>query len=130
MLINNKKVTEELTISQAVTPTVSAAVSSSALVDMQDYRKFVAEVSKGVTTTAGSLVVTIYESTASTWNGAVAVLLSTSTVATVTGSAYLENVEIDVSAITEGKRYLGVYVTQTDTASAVSTNVIRAESRF
>ena len=126
----NAKITEEITISEAIYPQVSAGVSSSTLIDMSNYGRFTAVVSHGTATTASTLVTKVYESTAATWAGAVAVLLSTTTTSIATASTNVTTVDVNVSAITEGKRYLGIYVTKVDTASSLSATFLQGNDRY
>jgi flagellin-like hook-associated protein FlgL len=126
----NAKITEVNTISEAIYPQVSAAISSSTLVDMSQFNKYCAVVSHGTATTASTFVVKVYESTASTWAGAVAVLLSTTTTSVATASTAVSTVDVKATDITEGKRYLGVYVTKVDTASSLSAVTIRSNDRY
>jgi hypothetical protein len=132
MLVNNKKLTEELTLSSAIVPTASlVAASSSTLVDMSEYGRFVAVISQGVATTAGVITVSLYESTASTWAGAVATQITASitTGASQTGSRFI-TIDLAADAISDGKRYVGVYVTKADTASALSATAGRGNARY
>lgn len=126
----NGKITEYNTIAEAIYPQVSAGVSSSVLVDMRDYREYCAVVSHGTATTASTLVVKVYESTASTWAGAVATLLSTTTVSVATASTNVSTINVDSSDVTEGARYLGIYVTKTDTASSLSAVTVASNDRY
>lgn len=131
MFVNNKKITEELAISSAIVPAVAAAASSSALVNMSQYRKYLAIVEQGVVTTAGSLVVKVFESTASTWNGAVAteVAAARTTTSVATSSGALVTVEIDASDIT--KPYVGVHVTNADgDVAAIGAQHVRGGARY
>jgi hypothetical protein len=132
MLVNNKKITEELTLTSAFVPSSSIIVgSSSALVDMSEHGRFVAIVSQGVATTAGVITVSLYESTASTWAGAVAteITASITTGASQTGSRFI-TVDLNAESISAGKRYIGLYVTKADTASALSAVVGRGNARY
>lgn len=126
----NMKITEELTIGEAIYPQVSAGVSSSALVDMQSFGRFVAVVSHGTATTASTLVTKVYESTTATWAGAVAVLLSTTTTSIATASTNVTTVNVNVADITDGKRYLGIFVTKVDTASSLSATFLQGNDRY
>lgn len=126
----NAKISEIETFSEAIYPQVSAGVSSSALVDMSQYGRYCAVVSHGTATTASTLVVKLYESTAATWAGAVATLLSTTTVSVATASTNVTTVDLQATGITEGNRYIGVYVTKTDTASALSAVHVRGNDRY
>ena len=126
----NAKITELNTISEAIYPQVSAGISSSVLVDMRDFHEYCAVVSHGTATTASTLVVKVYESTASTWAGAVATLLSTTTTSIATASTAVSTVNVRDTDITEGKRYLGIYVTKVDTASSLSAITIQSDDRY
>jgi hypothetical protein len=126
----NAKISEQVTISEAIYPQVSAAISSSTLVDMSQFGRFAAVVSHGTATTASTLVVKVYESTAATWAGAVATLLSTTTVSVATASTNVTTVDVLNTDITEGKRYLGVYVTKVDTASSISAINVQGNDRY
>lgn len=126
----NAKITEVNTIAEAIYPQVSAGVSSSVLVDMRDYREYCAVVSHGTATTASTFVVKVYESTASTWSGGVATLLSTTTTSVATASTNVTTVNVADTDITEGKRYLGIYVTKTDTASSLSAVTVTSNDRY
>lgn len=126
----NAKITEINTIAEAIYPQVSAGISSSVLVDMRDYGQFCAVVSHGTATTASTFVVKVYESTASTWAGGVATLLSTTTTSIATASTAVAKVEVDAVDITEGARYLGIYVTKTDTASSLSAVTVASNDRY
>jgi len=74
--------------------------------------------------------VQIWESTAATWAGAVATLLSTTTVSVATASTNVTTVDVLNTDITEGKRYLGVYVTKVDTASSISAINVQGNDRY
>jgi len=126
----NAKITEINTISEAIYPQVSAAISSSVLVDMRDYREYCAVVSHGTATTASTFVVKVYESTASTWAGGVATLLSTTTTSIATASTAVAKVNVASDDLTEGSRYLGIYVTKVDTASSLSAVTIASNDRY
>lgn len=131
MFINNKKITEELSIAQAIVPAVAASASASALVDMSLYRKFLAIVEQGAVVTAGNLVVKVYESTASTWNGAVAteVTAATKTESVATSSGAFVTIELDANDIS--KQYVGVHVTNADgDEAAISAVHVRALGRY
>jgi hypothetical protein len=126
----NAKITEINTISEAIYPQVSAGISSSVLVDMRDYREYCAVVSHGTATTASTFVVKVYESTASTWAGGVATLLSTTTTSIATASTAVAKVNVASDDLTEGSRYLGIYVTKVDTASSLSAVTIASNDRY
>lgn len=126
----NAKITEINTISEAIYPQVSAGISSSVLVDMKDFSRYCAVVQHGTATTASTFVVKVYESSASTWGGAVAVLLSTTTVSVATASTAVAKVDVKASDLASANRYLGVYVTKTDTASSLSAVTIGSDDRY
>lgn len=126
----NAKITEVNTIAEAIYPQTGTGVSSSVLVDMSQHRRFVAVAQHGTATTASTFNVRIYESTASTWGGAVAVLLSQTTVTVATATTTVTNLEINVDAMTNGYQYLGVYCTKIDTASSLSAINIRTNDRY
>lgn len=129
--INQKKITEALNITEGIEPTTSDA-SSAELVDMQDFGKFVSVVSQGSATTAGNLVVTLYESTASTWDGAVATQITASitTTSVDTDSSGIASVEVDESALSSGMRYVGTYAEKDDDDSALSAAHVRGNGRY
>ena len=126
----NAKITEVNTITNAIYPQTGTAVSSSTLVDMSQNARFTVVASHGTATTQSTFAVRIYESTASTWAGAVAVLLSTSTVTVVTSAITVSTIDLRDTDITDGKRYLGVYLTKVDTASSLSAITIRGNDRY
>lgn len=126
----NAKITEQVTFSEAIYPRVSAAVSSSTLFDMKDFGRFAAVCSHGTATTASTFVVSLYESTASTWAGAVATLLSTTTVSVATAGTNVTTVEAKATDLTEGDRYIGVYITKTDTASSLSAVFVGGNDKY
>jgi hypothetical protein len=113
----NRKISEGLTQSIAVAPTLTATgLSSSALYDMCDYEKCIVQAfahklpdTKG----AGVFTCQLYQSTASTWNGAVAITMSTNLVATASLSNSVDvslNVDFRQPNMTENGsyKYLGV----------------------
>jgi len=126
----NAKITEMVTITEGIYPHTGVGVSSSTLVDMSQFRRYVAVAQHGTATTQSAFNVRIYESTASTWGGAVAVLLTQTTVTVATAGTTVTSIEIDVDDITADKRYLGIYVTKVDTASSVSALHIRSNDRY
>lgn len=126
----NAKITEQVTFSEAIYPQVSAGISSSTLFDMKDYGRFAAVCSHGTATTASTFVVKVYESSAATWAGAVATLLSTTTVSIATAGTSVTTVEAKATDIANGNRYLGVYVTKTDTASSLSSVFVGGNDRY
>ena len=126
----NAKITETNTISEAIYPRVSAGISSSVLVDMRDFGRYCAVASHGTATTASTFVVSIYESSAATWGGAVATLLSTTTTSVATAATAVVKVDVDTEAMANGNRYLGVYVTKVDTASSLSAITIQTNDRY
>jgi hypothetical protein len=121
-----EKFTEMVTATMAMINTaVSSGMSSSALVDMQRCKKavFTVVASRPLTYTSqvDAFTVSSYESTASTWNGAVATVM-TGTVSVVTGSissaGVLLRMEINDYDLMEGRRYAGFYI-----ANNTNTNV-------
>jgi hypothetical protein len=121
---------EQLTLSQAVVPTSTlVAISSSVLVDMSNFTKYVAIIEQGVATTAGTFTATVYESTASTWAGAVATQITASitTGASQTGARFI-TIEVNEDALS--KRYVGVYIQKADTASPLSAVVVQDGDRY
>lgn len=131
-----RKGTEMITASVAVYPTSSAGISSSALYDMTQYERFLVTLvghrlpdGKG----EGVLSATIYQSTASTWNGAVAVTLSSGGVGTASiTSASDAHVRVDLKQadLSENNsyKYVGVRV-DSSTATAVSCLVKKFEAK-
>ena len=129
-MAGNYLITEANTITEAIYPQTGVSVSSSTLVDMRDFRRFLTVAQHGTATTASAFNIRIYESTASTWDGAVAVLLTQKTVSVVTASTALETLEISSDDMTDGKRYLGVFLTKVDTASSLASSTIRSNDRY
>lgn len=119
------KFSEMVTRSLQIAATLSTGQSSTALLDMTSYKKAMFQVvaSKPIdaTTFAGHLTVTVYESSASTWNGAVATAMTSFTgtascTSNTVGNKFFEVNDFDMS-INNSKRYLGLYVaawTKTD----------------
>lgn len=108
----NRKITEAFTQSVGVYPTLTAAgLSSSALYDMTNYEKAVVQAmahklpdGKG----EGVFTCQLYQSTASTWNGAVAVTMATNLVATASltsASNVMINVDFRQPNFTENSDY-------------------------
>jgi len=126
----NAKITEVNTITNAIYPQTGIAVSSSTLVDMSQHARFTVVASHGTATTQSTFNVRIYESSASTWAGAVAVLLSQTTVTVVTSAITVSTIDLRDTDITDGKRYLGIYLTKVDTASSLSAITIRGNDRY
>jgi hypothetical protein len=125
-----QRISESNLITSAIVATASTvAVSSSELVDMRDFTEYLAVISQGVATTAGVITVSVWESTASTWSGAVATKLTEITGASQTASRFL-TISVLESAITEGDRYLGVYVQKADTASGIAAIIVRDGDRY
>jgi hypothetical protein len=127
------RISEQNTFTSAIAPTTVATVtaSSSELVDMSQFSQYLVVVGQGTATTAGVTTVSIWESTSPTWAGAVATQITASvTVGTSTTSPRFVTVEIKATQITEGKRYLGVYVQKADTASGVCANIVRELDRY
>jgi len=119
------KFSEMVTRSLQIAATLSTGQSSTALLDMAPYKKAMFQVvaSKPIdaTTFDGHLTVTVYESSASTWNGAVATAMTSFTgtascTSDTVGNKFFEVNDYDMS-INNSKRYLGLYVaswTKTD----------------
>jgi hypothetical protein len=113
-----RKFTEMVSYSLQVASTLSLAQSSSDLLDMSLYEKAIIScvVNKplDVTTANFPITVTIYESTASTWNGAVAVALPafSGTAACSSASTGWKQFEVDVKDLTlaNNMRYIGARV--------------------
>jgi hypothetical protein len=125
-----QRIAEYTSITSAIVATASTvAVSSSELVDMKDFTEYLAIVSQGVATTAGTITVSVWESTASTWAGAVATKLTEITGASQTASRFL-TVNLLESQIGAGKRFLGVYVQKADTASGIAAIIARDGDRY
>jgi len=126
----NAKITEQVTISEAIYPQVSAGISSSTLVDMSQFGRYAAVASHGTATTASTFVIKLYESSAATWAGAVATVLSTTTVSVATAATNVTTVDAKATDLTEGNRYIGVYLTKVDTASSISAVHVRGNDRY
>lgn len=126
----NAKITEQVTITEAVYPRTSTGISSSTLVDMQGFGRYLAVAQHGTATTQSAFVVTVWESTSDTWAGAVATVLKTSSVTVGTNSTTVSTIDVRDTEITDGKRYLGVYVTKVDTASSLSAVHIRGNDSY
>jgi len=112
------KFTEMITASLQIAKTVTTGISSTALLDMMPYKKAMVLVTANkpldATGSAGCITATVYESSAATWNGAVATAMTSfvGTVAcnsTTAGFIKLEVNDYDMS-INETKRYIGVRV--------------------
>jgi hypothetical protein len=128
MMMN--KFSEMVTRSLQIAATLTSGQSSTALLDMSPYKKAMFQVvaSKPIdaTTFVGNITVTVYESTASTWNGAVATAMTsfTGTAACTSGASgnkFFEVNDYDMS-VNNSKRYLGLYVsawTNTDMVAIV-----------
>lgn len=126
------KFTEMVTTSVQMSNTLTSALSSTVLLDMSAFKKYIAPVVAAKpsdnTTFTGNLTVTIYESTAATWNGAVATAM-TSFVATATCNSgttgyVIQEVDDFKMSANDGKRYLGAYA-QAWTKTAMSLVVER-----
>lgn len=110
------KFTEMVTSSVQIAATLTSAQSSTALLDMSPYDKVIVQglASKPIdaTTFVGNITVTVYESTASTWNGAVATALTSYTKTAVCTSGTVGNIRVEVRqdelSINNSKRYVGV----------------------
>ena len=92
---------------------------------MAGHTKFLAMANVGAVTTAGDLVVAVYESTAAAWASAVAtqVTAARTTVSVATGESGIALVEVDADTL--GKPYIGIHVTNADAAEAISAVFIR-----
>jgi hypothetical protein len=125
-----ERIYERVAFTSAIEATASTvAVSSSELVDMKDFTEYLAIINQGVATTAGTITVTIWQSTSSTWAGAVATSLKTLTGSSQTASRFL-TVSVLESEITEGRRFLGVHVAKADTASGIAATIARDGDRY
>jgi phosphoserine aminotransferase len=125
-----ERIYERTTFTSAIAATASTvAVSSSELVDMKDFTEYLAIINQGVATTAGVITVTVWQSTSSTWAGAVATSLKTLTGSSQTASRFL-TVSVLESEITDGRRYIGVHVAKADTASGIAATVARDGDRY
>lgn len=127
----NKR-SESTTQSIAVAPTASTGISSSALYDMKGYeRAYITMVGHRLPDGKGEgvMTATVYQSTASTWNGAVAVTLSTNLVGTASitsASDCIVNIDLVVPkmSINDDMRYIGVRCAS-NTSTVMSTIVSR-----
>ena len=127
------RINERLTFTNAINPTTAATVtaSSSELVDMSQFTEYLAIVAQGTATTAGVITVTVWESTSPTWGGAVATVITASQVTGVsTTSPRSININLREAQLTEGRRYLGLYVQKADTASGVCAVIARDGDRY
>lgn len=127
------RISEQNTFTSAIAPTTVATVtaSSSELVDMSQFTEYLAVVAQGTATTAGVITVSVWESASPTWSGAVATQITASvTTGVSTTSPRFITVNVRESQLTEGRRYLGVYVQKADTASGVCANVVRNGDRY
>ena len=110
------KFIEKCTSSLQIAASLTVAQSSSALLDMQNYHKCIitcmANKPMDDTTVVFPITVTIYESTAATWNGAVAVALPaySGTAACNSATSGWKQFEVDVKDLTinSDMRYIGV----------------------
>jgi len=125
------KFKEAVTASLQIAKTVTTGVSSSGLLDMRDWGKAVFEVVGVAHTSTAVMTATVYESTASTWNGAVAKAMTTTlfqataTANTLTsGLARIEVDEKDMS-VNSDYRYLGCYVDVDDNLATGVTAVVK-----
>lgn len=126
----NKKITEQLSITEAIYPQTGTAVSSSTLVDMSQFRRYVVIAQHGTATTQSAFNVRIYESTSATWAGAVATIVTQATVTVATAGTTVSTLEIYVDTMSGTNRYLGAYVTKVDTASSLSALHVRGNDRY
>jgi hypothetical protein len=127
-----EKITEKVTFVEGVQATASVvAVSSSTLVNLENANLYLALVTQGVATTAGTVTVSIYQSTASTWAGAVATLITSSVLTgSSTTASRLLKLELDPSQLTEGYNHVGIYVQKADTASGISAVHVLGNERY
>lgn len=110
------KFAEMVTSSLQIAGTLTTGLSSTNLLDMQPYRYAVVQAlaSKPIdaTTFVGNITVTVYESTAATWNGAVATAMTSYTKTAACTSGSVGNVRVEIPAydmsVNGGHRYLGV----------------------
>jgi hypothetical protein len=115
----NRKMSEGFTQSVAIAPTLTATgLSSSALYDITSYEKAIVQCQvhklpdkKG----EGVFTCTLYQSTASTWNGAVAVTMSTNLVGTGSLTSVSDvNINVDFRqpnmSVNSAYKYLGAAV--------------------
>ncbi len=110
------KFTEMVTSSVQIAATLTSAQSSTNLLDFSPYDKFVVQglASKPIdaTTFVGNITVTVYESTASTWNGAVATAMTSFVKTAACTSGAVGNVRVEIRAdelsINNSKRYIGL----------------------
>ena len=128
------KIFENLKVTKAVEAVASAGVSSSTLLDMKEFQKIGGIVS-ALAGTAGVITVTLYESTASTWDGAVATALTTSSVATgsvTTSSGAVITVEANTQDMDKenSKRYVGAHIVTPSATHTVSANLVQENSRY
>jgi hypothetical protein len=98
---------------------------------MSQYTEYLAIVAQGTATTAGVITVSVWESTSPTWAGAVATIITASQFVGVsqTNPRFI-NINLRDSQITEGRRYLGLYVQKADGASGVCAMVARDGDRY
>ena len=113
------KLINESTVSVLCYPTTSTGKSAStALFDMTNYRNVVFETplhrlpdGKG----EGTASLQVYESTASTWNGAVATAITNSVASVSLTSASDQLLQVEVKSqdmsVNNNKRYLNAYIT-------------------
>lgn len=127
------RINEYNTFTPAIQPTTvtTATASSSELVDMAQFTEYLAVIAQGTATTAGVITVSVWESTASTWAGAVATQITASvTTGSSTTSPRFVTVNIRESQMTEGRRFLGLYVQKADGASGLCASVVRNGDRY
>ena len=127
------RINEYNTFTPAINPTTVATVtaSSSELVDMSQFTEYLAVIAQGTATTAGVITVSVWESTSATWAGAVATQITASvTTGASTTSPRFITVNIRESQLTEGRRFLGLYVQKADTASGLCASVVRNGDRY
>lgn len=131
------KILNEQTVSVLSYPTTSTGKSASTtFVDMSKYRNIKIEAllhrlpdAKG----EGTATLQVYESTASTWNGAVATAITNSVASVSLTSASDQILQVELKAdnlsIASNKRYLNAYLTL-PTGVQISCTAERAKPRF
>lgn len=123
------KFTEAVSKSLQIAKTVTTGLSSTNLLDMRDFGKAVFTVAGVAHTSSAVMTCTIYESTATTWNGAVAKAMTTTSfratasASTVGGVLRIEVDEKDMDADND-YRYLGCYVDVDDDLATGVTAVV------
>lgn len=127
------RINELNTFTPAINPTTvsTTTASSSELVDMSQFTEYLAVVAQGTATTAGVITVSVWESTTPTWAGAVATQITASVTTGVSQTApRFITVNLRDVQLTDGRRYLGVYVQKADGASGLCASVVRNGDRY